>query len=211
MQFWVCIEMHCTQIVWKLYKMWMIVFTQFRVRIGIHGCGKTTDVRCSDIQGKKFRCPILIPMFTCSVMLNYAGEAGDGRRQLTIISRLDKRLRLVIWMRMGVDNNRPPAAHLRLKMICNDFLVVKVNCWLYVFNIMKYVSILRNVKNKNIMEKTSESVHRWFVYFSQVMTSYQENTTKQPIECWMLTADRATTHRHDDKCRNRFLKHKWVK
>jgi len=153
MQFWVCIEMHCTQIVWKLYKMWMIVFTQFRVRIGIHGCGKTTDVRCSDIQGKKFRCPILIPMFTCSVMLNYAGEAGDGRRQLTIISRLDKRLRLVIWMRMGVDNNRPPAAHLRLKMICNDFLVVKVNCWLYVFNIMKYVSILRNVKNKNIIEK----------------------------------------------------------
>jgi len=56
-------------------------------------------------------------------------------------------------MRMGVDNNRPPAAHLRLKMICNDFLVVKVNCWLYVFNIMKYVSILRNVKNKNIIEK----------------------------------------------------------
>ena len=24
-----------------------------------------------------------------------------------------------------------------LKMICNDFLVVKVNCWSYVFNIMK--------------------------------------------------------------------------
>jgi len=29
--------------------------------------GKTTDVRCSDIQAKKFRCPI--PMFSCSVML----------------------------------------------------------------------------------------------------------------------------------------------
>jgi len=26
-----------------------------------------------------------------------------------------------------------------LKMICNDFLVVKVNCWSYVFNIMKYM------------------------------------------------------------------------
>ena len=40
-----------------------------------------------------------------------------------------------------------------LKMICNDFLVVKVNRWSYVFNIMKYMSILRNVKNKNIVEK----------------------------------------------------------
>ena len=49
-------------------------------------------------------------------------------------------------------------------------------------------------KNKNIVEKTSESVHPWFVYFSQVMTSYQENTTKQPIECWMLITDRTTTH-----------------
>jgi len=37
------------------------------------------------IQAKKFRCPI--PM---SVMLSYAGEVGDGRRQqLTIVSRLD--------------------------------------------------------------------------------------------------------------------------
>ena len=40
-----------------------------------------------------------------------------------------------------------------LKMICNDFLVVKVNCWSYVFNTMKYMWILRNVKNKNIVEK----------------------------------------------------------
>jgi len=28
---------------------------------------------------------------------------------------------------------------LSLKMICNDFLVVKVNCWLYVLNIMKHI------------------------------------------------------------------------
>jgi len=46
-----------------------------------------------------------------------------------------------------------------LKMICNDFLVVKVNCWSHVFNITKYMRILRNVKNKNIVEKMSESVH----------------------------------------------------
>jgi len=70
---------------------------------------------------------------------------------------------------------------------------------------------LRNIKNRNIVGKTSEIVHRWFVYFSQVMTSYQEITPKQPIECWVLTADRATTHRHNDKRRNRFLKHKRIK
>jgi len=43
------------------------------------------------------------------------------------------------------------------------------------------------------------------------MTSYQENTVKQPIECRMLTTNRAPTHRHNDKRRNRFLKHKRVK
>jgi len=26
-----------------------------------------------------------------------------------------------------------------LKMTCNDLLVVKVNCWSYVFNIIKYI------------------------------------------------------------------------
>ena len=79
----------------------------------------------------------------------------------------------------------------RLKMICNDFLVVKVNCRSYVFNIVQSIWVLRNIKDKKIAEKTSKSAHRWFVYFSQVMTSYQENTTKQPIECWVLTIDRA--------------------
>jgi len=34
----------------------------------------------------------------------------------------------------------------RLKMICNDFLVVKVNCWSYVFNIIQSIWILRNIK-----------------------------------------------------------------
>jgi len=116
------------------------------------------------------------------------------------------------WIFYKNDQNDLTSCLLKsLKMICNDFLVVKVNCWSYVFNITKCMWIWENVKNNNIVEKTSESVHRWFVYFSQVMTSYQENTTKQPTECRMLTTDRATTHRHDDKCRNRFLKHKRVK
>jgi len=30
----------------------------------------------SDIKAKKFRCPF--PTFSCSVMLNYTGEAGDS-------------------------------------------------------------------------------------------------------------------------------------
>jgi len=62
-----------------------------------------------------------------------------------------------------------------------------------------------------LQKKASKSVHRLLVYFSQVMTSYQENITKQPIECWLLTTDRAKTNRHYDKRRNRLLKHKRVK
>jgi len=38
-------------------------------------------------------------------------------------------------------------------MICNDFLVVKVSCWSYVFNIIKSIWILKNIKNKKIVEK----------------------------------------------------------
>ena len=41
----------------------------------------------------------------------------------------------------------------RLKMICNDFLVVKVNCLSSVFNIMKSILLLRNGKNTTILEK----------------------------------------------------------
>ena len=98
-----------------------------------------------------------------------------------------------------------------LKMICNDFLVVKVNCWSYVFNIMKYMWLLRNVKNKNIVEKNvwkcAPMIRKWWRHTRKTTKPW----TKQPIECWMLTTDRATTHRYDDKCRNRFLKHTLVK
>jgi len=40
-----------------------------------------------------------------------------------------------------------------LKMICNDFFVVKVNCLSSVFNIMKSILLLRNGKNTTILEK----------------------------------------------------------
>ena len=47
-----------------------------------------------------------------------------------------------------------------LKMICNDFLVVKVNCWSCVFIIIQPIWILSNIKNKKIVEKkASESAH----------------------------------------------------
>jgi len=40
-----------------------------------------------------------------------------------------------------------------LKMICNNFLVVKLNCLSAVYNIMKSILLLRNVKNTTILEK----------------------------------------------------------
>ena len=77
-----------------------------------------------------------------------------------------------------------------LKMICNDFLVVKVNCWSYVFNIMKYMWILRNVKNKNIVEKTSESVHGWFASDDVIpgKQSNHETNSLLSVECWQPIA-----------------------
>jgi len=41
-----------------------------------------------------------------------------------------------------------------LKMICNDFLVVKVTCWSYVFNIIQSIRTLTNSKDKKIAEKS---------------------------------------------------------
>jgi len=46
-------------------------------------------------------------------------------------------MRMVRWMCNVKVKDRVPSKE--LKMICNDFLVVKVNCWSYVFNIMKYM------------------------------------------------------------------------
>ena len=38
--------------------------------------------------------------------------------------------------------------------LCNDSLVVKVNCWSYVFNIIQSIWILKNIKDKKIAEKS---------------------------------------------------------
>ena len=51
-------------------------------------------------------------------------------------------------------------------------------------------------------------MHRWFFYFSQVMTSCQENSLLS-VEYWQPIVQK--THRHTDKRRNGFLKHKRVK
>jgi len=54
----------------------------------------------------------------------------------------------------GTDHAPSCAVDAALKMICNDFLVVKVNCWSYVFNIIQSIRILRNIKDKKIAEKS---------------------------------------------------------
>ena len=40
-------------------------------------------------------------------------------------------------------------------MICNDFLVVKVNCPSYVFNVSKSIRILRNIKRLENFRKSA--------------------------------------------------------
>ena len=82
-----------------------------------------------------------------------------------------------------------------LKMICNDFLVVKVNCSTSVSNIIKCNWILRKIKkNKKILEKTSESAQPddLFTFGSNDVIPGKQ-AIKQPVECWMLTTDPATT------------------
>jgi len=71
MQFWVRIEMHCTQIVWKLYKMWMSVFRQFRVRIGIQiprypDCVRNIHV----VNGRGYTLRVPIEMH-CAIVSNW--------------------------------------------------------------------------------------------------------------------------------------------
>jgi len=81
--------------------------------------------------------------------------------------------------------------HADLKMICNDFLVVKVNCCSYVFNIMKYTWILRYVKNKNIVAKKRLKVctddlftfRKWWRHIRKT----QPNSLLS-VECWQPIA-----------------------
>jgi len=50
---------------------------------------------------------------------------------------------------------------------------------------MKYMWILRNVKNKNIVEKTSESVHRWFAS-DDVIPGKQPNSLLSVACCQLI-------------------------
>ena len=78
-----------------------------------------------------------------------------------------------------------------LKMICNDFLVVKVNCWSYVFNIMKYMWILRNVKNKNIVEKNvwkyAPMIRKLWRHTRKTQPNHEPNSLLS-VECWQPIA-----------------------
>jgi len=84
------------------------------------------------------------------------------------------------------------------------FLIVKVNCSLSGFNMSKSSWTLRNMKNKKILQKkTSESVHPMICLpFASEDVMPGKQTTKQPVDCWVLRTDRATTHRYNDKHRN---------
>jgi len=99
-----------------------------------------------------------------------------------------------------------------LKMICNDFLVVKVNCWSYVFNIIQSIRILRNIKDKKIAEKKRLKVRTDVLFtFRKLWRHTRKTQPNSLLIFWVLTTDRAKTNRHNDKRRNRLLKHKRVK
>jgi len=48
--------------------------------------------------------------------------------------------------------------------------------------------ILRNVKNKNTVEKTSESVHGWFASDDVVSGKHNQTMNLLSVECWQPIA-----------------------
>ena len=91
MQFWVRTEMHCTQIVWKLYKMWMSVFIQFRVRIGIHGTQICQKYTCSEwawlyASGYPLKC--IAPLFPIGTRNLHSSRLWYWRTSLEKVTHL---------------------------------------------------------------------------------------------------------------------------
>ena len=78
-----------------------------------------------------------------------------------------------------------------LKMICNDFLVVKVNCLSSVFNIMKSISLLRNVKNATILEKSVLKCSPDDLFTFWNWWCHTRKTSNQTLQtaCWVLNVD----------------------
>ena len=63
-----------------------------------------------------------------------------------------------------------------LKIKCNVFLFVEVNFSTSVFDINKSIWVLRKItKITNLLKKRFKVLHRRFVNYLQVMTSYREN------------------------------------
>jgi len=90
------------------------------------------------------------------------------------------------------------------------FLVVKLNCSSSV--IIKSIWILRTSKNKQILEESLwQCAPDDLFTFCKWRRHTRKQTTKETVKCSLLTTDRVTTHRHNDKRKNKFLKHKWVK
>jgi len=68
-------------------------------------------------------------------------------------------------------------------MICNDFLVVKVNCPSYVFNVSKSIRILRNIKRLENFRKSARKCapDDLFIFASDDVIP-GEQTREQAIE-----------------------------
>jgi len=70
-----------------------------------------------------------------------------------------------------------------LKVICNDFLAVKVNCSSSVFNIIKSIWTLRNIKNKKILEKSIWKCAPDYLFTFYKWWRHTRKTIKQPVDC----------------------------
>jgi len=89
----------------------------------------------------------------CDVICNEAVPFRPHCAGVATRTRNVSEYMLVLALCLVAVSKGMQAVKLCLKMICNDFLVVKVNCWSYVCNIIQSIRILRNIKDKKIAEK----------------------------------------------------------
>jgi len=87
----------------------------------------------------------------------------------------------------GMQSSRPEPFHQRWYAVI--FLVVKVNWSSSVFNIIKFIWLLRNIKNKNIWEKSVrkcvfDDLFTFWKWWRR--TTKTNNWTPQTV-CWVLT------------------------
>jgi len=105
---------------------------------------------------------------------------------------------------------------LRYNFAAKSFYIMKLcsrNC-LKDDKFRYFIPILRNIKEHQKIRKLQKNclkVRTDDLFTFRMWWRHQENTTKQPIEYWVLATDLAKTNRHNYKRRSRLLKHKRVK